>query len=105
MQPGSYLTEAAPVRLPCIKHAYRKMHAAGKDANAAGVALQIPAGEQKAVRFCYWAFLGFDIAVLFNVFGSLCALCALGPGGGRLPAFFLSACYACAGIPGAWILW
>jgi hypothetical protein len=55
--------------------------------------------------FCYWAFLGFMIAVLFNVFGSLVALCALGTGAGRLPAFFLSACYACAGIPGAWILW
>ena len=67
--------------------------------------LQIPAGEQRTVRFCYWAFLGFNIAVLFNVFGSLVALCALGPGAGRLPAFFLSACYACAGIPGAWILW
>ena len=66
---------------------------------------QIPAGEQRTVRFCYWAFLGFNIAVLFNVFGSLVALCALGPGAGRLPAFFLSACYACAGIPGAWILW
>lgn len=67
--------------------------------------LQIPAGEQRTVMFCYWAFLGFNIAVLFNVFGSLVALCALGTGAGRLPAFFLSACYACAGIPGAWILW
>ncbi|CAK0783815.1 hypothetical protein CVIRNUC_007015 [Coccomyxa viridis] len=69
------------------------------------IAGEIPAGEQRTVRFCYWAFLGFNIAVLFNVFGSLVALCALGPGAGRLPAFFLSACYACAGIPGAWILW
>ena len=91
--------------LLCIKLCTESMHAAREGADAAGAALQIPAGEQKTVRFCYWAFLGFDIAVLFNVFGSLCALCALGPGAGRLPAFFLSACYACAGIPGAWILW
>ncbi len=97
--------KAAPVTLLCIKLCTESMHTAREGADAAGAALQIPAGEQKTVRFCYWAFLGFDIAVLFNVFGSLCALCALGPGAGRLPAFFLSACYACAGIPGAWILW
>lgn len=66
---------------------------------------QIPASEQAIVRMCYWAFLGFLLAVLFNLFGSLVALCAMGQGSGRLPAFFLAAVYASAGIPGAWILW
>ena len=66
---------------------------------------QIPAGEQGMVRQCYWAFLGFLVAVGFNLFGSLVALCAMGQSSGRLPAFFLAAVYASAGIPGAWILW
>jgi hypothetical protein len=57
------------------------------------------------VRQCYWAFLGFLVAVFFNLFGSLVALCAMGQASGRLPAFFLAAVYASAGIPGAWILW
>jgi hypothetical protein len=57
------------------------------------------------VRYCYWAFLGFLLAVSYNLFGSLVALCAMGPNAGRLPAFFLAAVYATAGIPGAWILW
>lgn len=66
---------------------------------------QIPATEQAIVRMCYWAYLGFLVAVLFNLFGSLVALCAMGQASGRLPAFFLAAVYASAGIPGAWILW
>ncbi len=66
---------------------------------------QIPASERGMVRSCYFAFLGFIVAVLYNLFGSLVALCAMGQGSGRLPAFFLAAVYVSAGVPGAWILW
>ena len=57
------------------------------------------------VRSAYWAFLGFVIAITFNLIGSLVALCAMNGNDGRLTGFFLSAVYWFAGVPGAWILW
>ena len=66
---------------------------------------QIPADQQGMVRSAYWAFLGFVIAITFNLIGSLVALCAMNGNDGRLTGFFLSAVYWFAGVPGAWILW
>jgi hypothetical protein len=66
---------------------------------------QIPAEQQGMVRSAYWAFLGFVIAITFNLIGSLVALCAMNGNDGRLTGFFLSAVYWFAGVPGAWILW
>jgi hypothetical protein len=57
------------------------------------------------VTYCYWAFLGFFVAVTFNWFGSLMALCVINPGSGRIAGFLLATIYWFAGLPGAWILW
>ncbi|KAK9846272.1 hypothetical protein WJX81_000509 [Elliptochloris bilobata] len=69
------------------------------------IAGEIPADQQGMVRSAYWAFLGFVIAITFNLIGSLVALCAMNGNDGRLTGFFLSAVYWFAGVPGAWILW
>ena len=57
------------------------------------------------VTYCYWAFLGFFVAITFNWFGSLMALCVINPGSGRIVGFLLANIYWFAGLPGAWILW
>lgn len=57
------------------------------------------------VRQAYFSWLGFLIAVTFNWFGALMALCIIDPNNGRLPGFLLANIYWFAGLPGAWILW
>lgn len=67
--------------------------------------LQVPPANRWMVRYCYWAFLGFLIAVTWNWFGALLALCVINPSDGRLAGFLLATIYWFAGVPGAWILW
>ena len=69
------------------------------------VASQVPATHQHMVRKAYFSWLGFFVAVTFNWFGSLMALCVINPSNGRLPGFLLANIYWFAGLAGSWILW
>lgn len=69
------------------------------------IAGDVPAEKQRMVRQAYFSWLGFLIAVTFNWFGALMALCIIDPNNGRLPGFLLANIYWFAGLPGAWILW